>query len=98
MNEADFRFCKKCLLEELSGDAYRTVQAYIENLPEIQKVPDREYRQRLEICRQCRHFVNAMCELCGCFVELRAAKKQACCADTPPLWLPFSPNTQSPPD
>lgn len=86
-DSAPQRFCRRCLLKDISKDEYfHTVYEYIESLDESQKTPDNEYEHRLSICRDCSHLVNAMCELCGCFVEVRAAKKQSHCAQSSKIW------------
>lgn len=78
--------CKRCLLEELSRQAFENIYAYIESIPAGQRVPDAVYRQRLHSCKQCAHLLNGMCALCGCFVEVRAAKRLSGCPDTPRRW------------
>ena len=47
---------------------------------------DGTYAHRLELCKACGHLVNGMCELCGCFVEVRAAKINQHCAETAQRW------------
>jgi len=77
--------CRKCLLEELQGDdLYRSVMEYIASIPLAEKAPEDEYQRRLKFCKACDCLSNGMCSLCGCFVEVRAAKvKQSCVKD---LW------------
>ena len=66
--------CKRCLLSETDGTLYRTVLAYIDAISPEEKAPMAEYERRLDICRACDQLTNGMCALCGCFVEVRAAK------------------------
>ncbi len=81
------RICKRCLLKDIDRDEYfRTVYEYIENLPAEQKADPLLYESRLSICRQCDHLVNGMCDLCGCFVEVRAAKSLQYCAESKDKW------------
>jgi len=81
------RICKRCLLKDLSDtDYFRSVYEYIENIPPEQKAPQDVYEQRLSLCRNCDHLVNGMCELCGCFVEVRAAKRNQYCAKSKTIW------------
>lgn len=78
--------CKRCLLNELSKEAFGSIYQYIENLPPEQKSDPKLYSTRLEHCRKCPKLMNGMCSLCGCFVEVRAAKKLMYCPDTPKNW------------
>ncbi len=87
MDDTVFRFCKRCLLKDLAKDEYfATVYDYIQSLDDSQKTSDEEYERRLALCRDCSHLVNAMCELCGCFVEVRAVKKLSHCAQSDKIW------------
>ena len=45
-----------------------------------------EYQARLAACRECVQLVNATCQLCGCYVEIRAAKRSARCPASPRRW------------
>lgn len=79
--------CFKCLLKELSeDDYYKNVYEYIASLDESVKTPDEVYEARLAICLSCKHLINGMCGLCGCFVEVRAAKKNNYCAKSREIW------------
>ncbi|MCI8622431.1 MAG: hypothetical protein HFG26_02065 [Provencibacterium sp.] len=78
--------CKRCLLEELSRQAFQNIYAYIDSIPEEQKVPKKVYRERLEKCKSCSQLIQGMCSLCGCFVEVRAAKKRSDCPNIPKNW------------
>ena len=53
---------------------------------EEEKAPEGTVRDRLEQCRQCDHLVSGLCGLCGCYVELRAAKRHMRCPDIPKKW------------
>ncbi len=79
--------CRRCLLKELSDAEYfSSIYEYIENIPPEQKTPESEYRERLEKCKACDQLVNGMCALCGCFVEVRAARKIRHCARSAETW------------
>lgn len=68
------RICKKCLLRDLPEQEYfQNMYQYIANLSEDDKVSDEEYEYRLSQCQGCDHLLKGMCQLCGCFVEMRAA-------------------------
>ena len=79
--------CRRCLLSELDRDgAYRTVVEYINSLDESVKCDRVEYASRLAVCRACEHLSEGLCELCGCFVEVRAVKRGQNCPDVPARW------------
>lgn len=81
------RVCKRCLLKELSEtDYFKSIYDYIENIPPERKTEDDIYQARLALCKSCDHLINGMCELCGCFAEVRAAKKMQHCAKDPAIW------------
>lgn len=80
-------FCRKCLLEDLDeDDFFRALKERIAAYPQNKRVGDSEYRRRLDICRGCEQLQNGMCALCGCYVELRAVKKQSFCPDIGDKW------------
>ena len=79
--------CRRCLLKDLSDtDYFHSIYEYIENIPPEQKTPDALYKDRLQKCTSCDHLVNGMCALCGCFVEVRAAKVRQHCAKNAEIW------------
>lgn len=71
--------CKRCLLRELDGEYFKSIYQYIDSLPEEQKAGPEAYAKRLDICRPCSDLKNGMCAQCGCFAEVRAAKKRLGC-------------------
>lgn len=71
--------CKRCLLNELDGEYFKSIYQYIDNIPREQKAPPEEYARRLKLCRECDNLQNGMCAQCGCFVEVRAAKLRQVC-------------------
>ena len=81
------RVCRRCLLEELGqGDYLESVRRYRARLPEKERTPDDVYESRLALCRECGELVNATCNLCGCYVEIRAARRSSACPATPARW------------
>jgi len=70
--------CRRCLLSH-GDDLYKTLTEHIKALPMEERVPLEEYTRRLEKCQACDHLINGTCTLCGCYVELRAAKKLQRC-------------------
>lgn len=74
------KICKRCLLSELDGEElYRSVKERIALLDDNIKADDESYQKRLDICKSCDELSNGMCAQCGCFAELRAAKKGSVC-------------------
>ncbi len=71
--------CKRCLLMELDGEYFKSIYKYIDSLPPEQKAGPGTYSRRLDICRECGELKNGICAQCGCFAEVRAAKKLMAC-------------------
>ena len=73
-------FCRRCFFEDTDpGGVYREIQEMISAMPEERRTEETEYRRRLEICSGCSFLGEGTCGVCGCFVELRAAKKDLHC-------------------
>jgi len=80
-------YCKRCLLADFGeSDLLRSIQEYIDLLPEEQRASKETVDSRLMICRSCTKLQNGMCSICGCFVEARTAKSNQSCPDTPSRW------------
>lgn len=80
-------FCRKCLFEEIDRDGvYASIMELIAALPEERRTPEPEYRRRLETCQSCDFLSEGTCGMCGCFVELRAAKADMHCPHEKHLW------------
>lgn len=73
--------CKRCLLNEIAGkeDVYKKVMELKKLLSSEEKVSDEEYEKRLGICKECDRLLEATCQKCGCYVEIRALKKDSHC-------------------
>ncbi len=79
--------CKRCLLADMDASGvYATILRRIEQMPEGQRADAETYRQRLECCRGCDALVNGLCSICGCFIELRAAKAEMHCPHPERFW------------
>ncbi|MCL2287017.1 MAG: DUF6171 family protein [Firmicutes bacterium] len=79
--------CRKCLLSETDeAEFFKVVQEYVDSIPPEQKTPPAEYRRRLELCKTCSHLTNGLCALCGCYVEVRAAKTEQRCVSPIDIW------------
>ena len=79
----ELRFCKKCLIRQMQEeeDLYQVIKAHLEQMEPDSKVPPQEYERRLELCEACELLLMGMCRSCGCYVEIRAAKKNLCCPE-----------------
>ncbi|MGI5958740.1 MAG: DUF6171 family protein [Massiliimalia sp.] len=81
------RICKHCLLKEWDPQMYEQVVAdYLASLDPDCRTDPEEYTSRLNTCQSCDRLFQGMCRICGCFVEVRAAKKQNRCPHTPSRW------------
>ena len=65
---------------------YELVREYIDTLPEEQRAEETLYQARLNLCKECTELRNGTCVLCGCYVEMRAAKKRMNCPMVPARW------------
>ena len=81
-------FCRRCLLEDMPDEAAlaKSIRELIDLLPEEKRASAEETARRLTLCRGCDHLQNGMCVLCGCYVELRAAKARMRCPNVPGKW------------
>ena len=82
------RVCRRCLLAEdiSSKPLYELIKDVLGGIPQEQKAPDSLYRARLAACKSCDRLLSGMCALCGCYVEVRACKKDQSCPELPPRW------------
>ena len=65
---------------------YELVREYIDSLSEEQRADETLYQARLHLCKECTELRNGTCVLCGCYVEMRAAKKRMNCPMVPARW------------
>lgn len=73
-------YCPHCEAPVFDKNLYEgQVIAYINTLPEEIKAPPEEYKRRLLICEGCEELTGHTCRLCGCYVEMRAAKHMLSC-------------------
>ncbi len=82
------RPCLHCLIADLPDEKAlaEIIRERIAQLPPEEKVTEEERQQRLNLCRLCRHLNHGTCALCGCYVEIRAARKAMSCPDVPGEW------------
>ena len=80
MADIDNRICKMCLLKDYYPEKYKeTLEEYINRIKPEEKASENEYNRRLDICKDCEKLSQGTCLRCGCYVELRAASKNAHC-------------------
>ena len=82
------RICKRCLLFQVPdmAELARVIQERIDLLPEDEKAAEQVMQDRLSLCKMCDHLNDGTCGLCGCYVELRAAKRHMHCPCVPKKW------------
>jgi hypothetical protein len=80
--------CRRCLLADMESEKplYDLMLEWLAAVPPEDKAAPEVYRARLEACRGCGELVSGLCGQCGCYVELRAAKKGLGCAGTEKKW------------
>ena len=64
----------------------RLLAERIARIPEEERADDAETARRLSRCRGCDSLRDGTCALCGCYVELRAAKRRMRCPALPDRW------------
>jgi hypothetical protein len=80
--------CRRCMLEDLPGEQplRELVLKRIALIPDGERTGDTEYAGRLALCRGCEQLNRGTCAQCGCYVEIRAAKRALHCAHANPKW------------
>lgn len=80
--------CLKCLLQDLPDEKAlaEILRERIAQIPEEDCTDPDIYKKRLDLCRSCPSLSRGTCGECGCYVELRAARKKMSCPHVPPLW------------
>ncbi len=80
--------CLRCLIADLPDEAALAdiLRERIAQLDEAERLPENQRAQRLDICRSCGSLNHGTCALCGCYVELRAARRSKGCPCVPPRW------------
>ncbi len=76
----------RCLLEDSRPDLQQVVADVLATIHEDLKAPEAVYHARLDACLACLHLRDGTCAVCGCYVEVRAARRTAACPDIPPRW------------
>ena len=80
--------CRRCLLREMTdeNDYYESVKRYRTSMPAKQRTPDAEYESRVQLCRACGFLDSGTCMQCGCYVEMRAARRDMHCPMKDQKW------------
>lgn len=79
--------CKKCLLADIDPEGvYKRISELIALIPDEDRTTSAEYERRLSICRSCEDLNAGTCAVCGCYVELRAAKSPSVCPHENRRW------------
>ena len=73
------RICRKCLMGQQAEDHLALIEKNIRATPEKHRAAQEEYDRRVGICEECEKRNGATCMGCGCFVELRAIRKDSHC-------------------
>ena len=79
--------CRRCLLSETDPEGlYRQIRTRIELLTDEERTAPEEYAQRLAHCARCDALRSGLCSICGCFAELRAARREQHCPHEQHFW------------
>ncbi len=80
--------CRRCLLADMESEKplYELMREWLAAVPPEERAAPGVYRARLEACRTCDELANGLCAQCGCYVELRAARKNLGCAGPVKKW------------
>lgn len=73
------RICKKCLIGQQAEDYLAFIAKNKAATPAKYRVAEDVYDDRVAICEACEKLNGATCMACGCFVELRAIRKDSHC-------------------
>lgn len=73
------RICKKCLLRDLAAKDQKNIKRYLDAIKPQDRADEKTYEERLAVCRECERLIDATCQACGCYVELRAAVRHGRC-------------------
>lgn len=76
------QWCRLCLDgAEDEGTIEASIREYISLLPVEIRTERATYEARLTKCAVCAHLAGYTCLLCGCYVQMRAAKQHMICPD-----------------
>lgn len=79
--------CTRCLLQQAgNSDMAALIKERVAVIPAEEKTPEAEYSRRLNLCLSCEALSGGLCMKCGCYVELRAARKTSRCPAAIEKW------------
>lgn len=79
--------CLRCLLRDVDeSQLLEAINQRIAAMPAAQKAPPEEYARRLGLCQGCNELLSGTCRKCGCYVELRAVRRNSACPHENPRW------------
>lgn len=73
------RICKKCLIGQQAQDYLALIEKNKAATPVKYRAPEDVYDRRIAICEDCEKLSGPTCMACGCYVELRAIRKDSKC-------------------
>ena len=71
--------CKKCLIGQNAEDYLQMIEKSRAAVPRRDRTDDAAYRRRIALCEECSYLQGPTCMACGCYVELRAIRKNTHC-------------------
>ena len=75
------------MLQEIDPEGiYKNIRHLMEQMPDELRTDEALYQKRLAACAVCEQLHDGVCGLCGCFVELRAAKRLLSCPQGDAAW------------
>ncbi len=82
------RLCPRCFDDpQLQEEFARRAMDYALELPPEQCVEEGVYQARLTACEKCEYLAKGACGKCGCFVIVRARRKNKDCPLFPSRWI-----------
>lgn len=73
------RICKRCLIGQQAKDYLALIEKNKAATPEKYRAAPKVYDHRIEVCEGCEKLSGPTCMACGCYVELRAIRKDSKC-------------------
>ncbi|MCR5627818.1 MAG: DUF6171 family protein [Lachnospiraceae bacterium] len=76
----DQRICRQCdILSKLPEDVASYAIKLFELLPMAERAEEELMQKRLSVCKECNRREQSTCLECGCYIEMRAMKKNDKC-------------------
>ena len=85
--------CRRCIEQDIpEAQLAKYLDDYVSQLPNDIRVSAEVFQKRLSICSECEHLLKYTCRLCGCYAQVRAAKRMNRCP------VPYAPKWDIVPD